>query len=567
MHFIRTYLSGAKAWALAHKKTSIFALLVVLIGGYSLVHAMSATSAQTRYVLSAVGKGTVISSVSGTGQVATTNTVTLTSKASGELVSVNVIPGQSVKAGQLIAQVDATNAAYDLESARIAYDKLVTVDSTSLSDAQSGVTQAQEDIDKGYADARTTLTSTPTDMQDVLDGIDALFGKNGYLTGQNYDRGGAPADTYRDKAQKSFYAAQTSLKAFQAQERSITQGSSEATIESAVSSGYQTSLLVAQAAKDTKDAVVYIRNHDESGTPKAESAYTSATSLSASADVVVSDFNNVKTTLVDNVRALAKAQQSLEDVKDGPDTSDIRSQTLSIREKQQTLADYSVRAPFDGVIASVSAHKGDAAGGSTEIATLITKEKIAQISLNEIDATKVAVGQKATLTFDAIDSLTISGTVAEMDLVGTVTQGVVSYTVKIGLDTDDDRVKPGMTVSADIVTDIAQDVIEVPTSAIKSQGDASYVETIPGAATTTAQGIISTTAPEMIPVTIGLSGDDSTEILSGLSEGDVVITRTIAPTTSKTTATAPSLLGGGATRTTGATGAARTFGTGGTAGR
>jgi HlyD family secretion protein len=74
------------------------------------------------------------------------------------------------------------------------------------------------------------------------------------------------------------------------------------------------------------------------------------------------------------------------------------------------------------------------------------------------------MGQKVTMTFDAIPDLTMTGTVAEIDTLGTVTQGVVSYTVKIAFDTDNTDVKPGMTVSAMIITNTKIDVCKVPLS-------------------------------------------------------------------------------------------------------
>jgi hypothetical protein len=58
---------------------------------------------------------------------------------------------------------------------------------------------------------------------------------------------------------------------------------------------------------------------------------------------------------------------------------------------------------------------------------------------------KFVLGQKATLAFDAIDDVIVEATVSEIDVLGTVAQGVVTYTVKIAFDSDDDRIKPGMT--------------------------------------------------------------------------------------------------------------------------
>ena len=156
------------------------------------------------------------------------------------------------------------------------------------------------------------------------------------------------------------------------------------------------------------------------------------------------------------------------------------------------------------------------------------------------------VGQKATLTFDAISDLGITGVVSEVDSVGTVSQGVVSYTVKINFDVQDSRVKPGMTVNASIQTDVRNDVLYVPSSAVKTTGGVSYVQVFDPAITATGgtAGTVSAILPKQVEVTTGVSDDTNVEILSGLSEGEQVVSRTITGTTKTTTTSASSLLGG-----------------------
>jgi HlyD family secretion protein len=178
--------------------------------------------------------------------------------------------------------------------------------------------------------------------------------------------------------------------------------------------------------------------------------------------------------------------------------------------------------PFDGVLAKVSVKKLDTIGSGTSVATLITTQKVAEISLNEVDVSKVKVGQKATLTFDAIPDLTITGLVAEIDSIGTVSQGVVTYNVKITFDTQDDRIKPGMSISSSIITDVRQDVLVVANSAIKLQNNTSYVEIFDPAlvGSDSSQGVVSPIAPIKQTVETGLSNDTETEIVSGLKEKD-----------------------------------------------
>jgi multidrug efflux pump subunit AcrA (membrane-fusion protein) len=184
---------------------------------------------------------------------------------------------------------------------------------------------------------------------------------------------------------------------------------------------------------------------------------------------------------------------------------------------------------------------------------MIGSQQSAVLSLDEVDAAKIKLGQKATLTFDAVDGLTLTGTVTGVDTLGTVTQGVVTYDVTISLDSQDARVKPGMTVSAAIITDTAVDVITVPSSAVKTINGTTYVQVFNpalSASTTSATGgIASATPPKNLPVTTGISDDTDTEILSGLREGEQVVVRTSTTATATaartTTTTAGAARGGG----------------------
>ena len=250
--------------------------------------------------------------------------------------------------------------------------------------------------------------------------------------------------------------------------------------------------------------------------------------------------------------AVKEKNLALQDLKNGADELDIRAKKITVQQKQdgltaaqQNLADYYIRAPFNGIIASVNIKKGDSVSSSA-IATLITKQKVAEITLNEIDIAKVKQGQKTNITFDAIPDLNITGQVAEVDTLGTTTQAVVNYGVKIAFDTQDERIKPGMSLSVLIIIDAKIDVLLVPNAAVKEftgqnggQGGVSYVEVIdtsqtsptdPNSAETKILGANASSLPRRQQVAVGLSNDTMTEITSGLNEGDQVVTQTITAT-------------------------------------
>lgn len=149
----------------------------------------------------------------------------------------------------------------------------------------------------------------------------------------------------------------------------------------------------------------------------------------------------------------------------------------------------------------------------------------ATVSLTEVDVTSVLSGQKVTLTLDAFPDNSLTGTVLAVNTGGTISQGVTSYSATILLDKTTLNIFTNMAVSANIITSTKTDVLLVPSSAVQSSTNGSYVQV-------QKDGKITDVAVEM-----GDTNDTQTEIKSGLAEGDVVITSTISNTSSNTATT------------------------------
>lgn len=182
-----------------------------------------------------------------------------------------------------------------------------------------------------------------------------------------------------------------------------------------------------------------------------------------------------------------------------------------------------VKAPISGTVNEINIKNGDDLGKSGTATTKVTPIIIgdlntlkAQVQVNEVDIPNVSLDQKVMLKFEAIDGFTATGKVEKIDSLGTIAQNVVTYNVTIGLDSLDQRIKPEMSVSASIITGIKQDVITVSNSAIKMQGESNYVEILNEGDT-----------PKQVNVEIGVANNTETEIISGLKEGDKVVTQTI----------------------------------------
>ena len=113
-----------------------------------------------------------------------------------------------------------------------------------------------------------------------------------------------------------------------------------------------------------------------------------------------------------------------------------------------------------------------------------------------------------------MEDITLTGKVVEIDTLGAVNQGVVTYNVKIAFDTQDERIKPGMTIDASIITDRKDGIVLVPNAAVKTQRGQIYVE------------VMQNGTPQAVPVEVGLSNELFTEITGGLEvEAEIVTAR------------------------------------------
>jgi HlyD family secretion protein len=214
--------------------------------------------------------------------------------------------------------------------------------------------------------------------------------------------------------------------------------------------------------------------------------------------------------------------------------ANIDSVLSNLGYQQEQAGKRSVTSPISGTVNAVNIKNGDdlskLSSGSSRTVPIIIGDLgtiKAQVQVNEVDIANVSIGQQAVLTFDALPGFSETGKVEKMDSLGTLSQGVVTYNVTISLDSLDSRIKPEMSVSASIITDVRQDVLIVPNSALKNQNGNYYVQVLNSGA-----------APVQQNVQIGAANSTETEITSGINAGDKVVTQTInsSATTSTTSA-------------------------------
>ncbi len=584
--------------ATQHKIIAFIAILTLILGGRYGYKSFFGKDGAVRYVFAQAEKGTFIVSVSGAGQVSALDQMEIKPDVSGELAALYVTKDREVKTGQLLAVIndrDAKRAQNDaeisLESARIKLDELLDgPDRQDALEAENALKQAERDLEK----AQRTSDNILADSEKTL--------KNAYENGYNNVSGAFfKLSAYMknlQEAQKAEQGAQDQINAYKmilGRDSPLVQrflddyntadglydetfaffgetfrDSQRNAVEKLIRDTLETTKAISRAQESARhmyDAIVLasykeftISSYVDKMKPKIESDLSSAFSLVSSLGQIIDTIDETLENTPDKIKdaelALKSAEEkseakktALEKIKAGPDPLDIRTQKNIVAQKENALADakaklsdHYIYAPLSGLAAQVNSalKKGDFVSAGSSLSTIVTKQKIAEIILNEIDIAQVKNGQKATLTFDAIPELTLTGTVAEVDALGTISQGIVTYKVKIVFDSQDERVKSAMSVSASIIVEAKPDTLLIPNSAVKSQGETNYVEITEGnnidssGGAANISGAILQNAPRRQTIEIGLSNDEFTEILGGLKEGDAIITRTLQPGSAQT---------------------------------
>jgi macrolide-specific efflux system membrane fusion protein len=238
--------------------------------------------------------------------------------------------------------------------------------------------------------------------------------------------------------------------------------------------------------------------------------------------------------------------------------ANVAQAKLDVEDAERTLEDTVLRAPAAGTVTSLTGQVGDEVGassasagtqtggtdtGDSSASSFITVSKLdrmqLEVSFTESDIGQVKVGQAATVSLSALTDVQLAGKVTKVAQVGTSSNGVVSYPVTIVLDQSARGVKAGMTASAEVIVKQASGVT-LPSQAVTGRGTTGVVQVKQGGETVSKR------------VGIGLQGDTSTIITSGLEAGDEVVIRS-----------APAISGGGATAGQGGDSSSRFGGPGG----
>lgn len=412
--FIITRIKGIQK----SKRNSIIALVVVLLLGFGVYKIFAQSTQAPQYQTAQVERGTLVSSVTASGNISTGNSVSITTSATGVISEVFVQNGDTVSQGDTIATI--------------------TLDQSAL--------QRQTQAWASYLSAQSTFNAAKSKMNSLQS---ALFKANQtFVT----DRG------------------------------------------------------VNNPTDQQKADPVYIQ--EQANWLQAEADYNNQAGVIAAAQAELSSAWLAYQQISPNVTAPAS----------GTITNLTATPGLSI------TGSANVQTAENGLNASTPETLGNI--------TLDQGSLQAAVSLSEIDVTKVSPGQKVTLSLDAFPGKTITGRVKTVNTTGVVLSGVTTYPTTIALDITDARIYPNMAVSAKIITNVKDNVLLVPSQAVQTQNGQTSVR------------ILRNGEVVNIPVEVGESSDTQTEIISGLSEGQEVVTSFISQTGSGQQNTVRSPFGG-----------------------
>ncbi len=219
--------------------------------------------------------------------------------------------------------------------------------------------------------------------------------------------------------------------------------------------------------------------------------------------------------------ALREAEQRLLQVQAGPDSYDVRVGDANVRQAEsqvslirRRISDATLVSPVDGVVSRIGG-RGNEVVPATSPVVVITPAVDLQITVDiyEGDVAKISSGNKATVSFLAFSGEDFEGEVIFVNPVGKIVDGIIYYEIKIVLDNYPENILPQMTADVNIVTAERENVLMLPERAVVRKDGRQHVRVL-------ANGTV-----EEVEITTGLRGEGRmVEVLSGLKEGDFVIT-------------------------------------------
>ncbi|NTU74918.1 MAG: efflux RND transporter periplasmic adaptor subunit [Anaerolineaceae bacterium] len=447
----------------------VAALLVFVVVRFVLPSSNTSTTTYQTYV---VKRGPLNATISATGSVQSNQTANLTWSVNAKVGQVNVAIGQPVKKDDILMVLDPTSLPQ------------------SLIQAQSDLINAKNALQDLYDKGSTNTATASQVLAKAEDDLETAKNKRLWLNGSH-----RASDSQIKKDEGDYYLALDLVDKMQE-------------IYDSTDSLDATDPKRAKAQSDLGAAQLRLQNAEwqleyDRGKPDAN-------------DIALADAN-----LAVAQAKYDDAKRTFEDLKNGVPSDDVTVAQNRVDIAQASVNLTRLTAPFDGTITDLDTKVGDVVLPNTfalrvdDLSALLVK-----VQVSEVDINRLAADQPATITFDAINGKTYNGKVIEVGRAGTTTGGVVYFPVTVQLTDADEQVKPGMTASVTVTVEYRENVLMIPSRAVRTISGKRMVYTMDASGELT-----------QIEVKLGSMAEANVEIVEGLKEGDVIVTNPPATNT------------------------------------
>ena len=499
---------GPAAFVKKNWKWLVPVVCIAALGGWFLLRPSKAqnTSVDISYVQVTPQKRDVSNTLSGTGTLNPANTYNVKSLVAGKVLTSTAEEGDVVQEGDVLYTVDSSDAATKVEQASISlqqaqrsYDK--TADRQYVRAEVAGVVStlkvAKGDEVTSGQEVAVIRDSSKMVLRLEFPAADAAM----FSVGQS-------ADVMLDGTFETLTGTVTAVTGTDA----LSTGNLlTRTVTIAVNNAG--GLTTAQAATATINGVgcIAAKNFE----------YQAERTLTALAAGTVTAINVPEGGAVnkDDIVLQISGEDLTETIQSAAET--LRSAELNMDNLQEAMDNYTITSPISGTIIEKAAKTGDALTSGADLCTIYDLSYLVMvINVDELQVSDLSVGQSVQVTADAVPDKTYSGVVTRVSMKGTSSGGTTTYPVTVRID-ETEGLRPGMNANAEIVVAEAKNTLTVPNAAIVRGGYVLVTKDSPSAVNAD-NTMIAPDGYVYVPVKTGVSDDNYTQIVSGVTGNDTV---------------------------------------------
>ena len=196
--------------------------------------------------------------------------------------------------------------------------------------------------------------------------------------------------------------------------------------------------------------------------------------------------------------------------------AEVLSAKGEVERAQSVYNDNVLRSGGSGTVTNVDIKYGELATSNTPVITIEDVDNLyIEAQINESNIASLVLGQMVDVTFDALVGETFTGKISHIDPSAITSDGIVNYKVKVSINEESDKIRPGMNAEISVTTFEKPDVLSIPKAAVSSRDGKDFVNVVVDEVKY---------RTNEVEVTLGASGDGGkVEILSGLSASDKIL--------------------------------------------